>query len=139
METKTNETTEPKKTRTITLTGRRPVRIIEEDWPIVARGKYRDWDTEHECQANRTTDLRIVVRQHADGRAVVYGVYLYDTTYANARNVEVKIGHLIPAGGSLPDAIREVAGDLSSHDEIDGEIIREVTARCMADLPAEEI
>ena len=56
---------------TITLTGRAPVRIRKADWPIVA--KATAWNGEIEAQADRHSQL--IVRQHADGRAVVYGVF----------------------------------------------------------------
>ena len=61
---------------TIALTGRAPITIDKADWPIIARSKI-DW-TEDAHQKK----FRLVVRQHADRRAIVYGIYEYQTTYA---------------------------------------------------------
>ncbi|MDQ3170807.1 MAG: hypothetical protein M3Q55_11770 [Acidobacteriota bacterium] len=50
------------------LSDRRPISIVEADWPIVARA---DWHSgEHECQANEVAHVE--VREHADGRRVVF-------------------------------------------------------------------
>jgi hypothetical protein len=60
------------KTRTITLTGRPPVRICEAEWPICASAEGhsgRSDGREDECD-----EYSIRVRQHADGRTLVYGV-----------------------------------------------------------------
>ncbi len=53
----------------IALTGRAPVRIDTDDWPMIASANA--FSGRHECQANTTAS--ITVRQHADGRALVYG------------------------------------------------------------------
>ena len=52
------------KPRTVTLTNHAPVRIVEEEWPILAR---HHLDT----QGARA---HLTVRRHADGRALVYGM-----------------------------------------------------------------
>jgi hypothetical protein len=54
---------------TITLTGLQPVTIIEDDWPLIACAE----DTRH-----------LTVRQHQDGRAIVYGYYCHDTASQHA-------------------------------------------------------
>jgi hypothetical protein len=51
------------------MSGRRPVSIDTADWPILAR--VADWrGGTVECQANE--EFKVTVRQHADGRAIVY-------------------------------------------------------------------
>ena len=69
------------KARTITLTGRPPVRILESAWPVIA---VADGDTyagadpalRHQARDQGDVDVwSIRVRQHVDGRAIVYGVY----------------------------------------------------------------
>lgn len=105
---------------TITLTDRAPVTIVKADWPIVATAK--DWDNEHECQANRT--WRLTVRQHADGRAIVYGVY--DSAWQHER--DLRAGQLCDADANLAAAIREVASDCGCE---------RIVPACIADLPAE--
>ena len=49
----------------IRLTDRRPVRIYEDEWPIVASAGTGETDT--------GVGWQLEARQHADGRIVVYG------------------------------------------------------------------
>lgn len=119
--------TDAGKVRTITLTDRPPVRIREDEWPIVAEAK--GWDgcpQTVECQSD-TFALR--VRQHADGRAIVYATYL-GASQGSFRE-DWRGGQLVDTGADVASAIREVgeAGSLPAW------TIRE----CIADLPAEEI
>jgi len=75
------ETTAPKY-RTITLSDRAPVKIVEADWPEIASGK--SWGSQRESQANRRWSLR--VRQHkSDGRTIVYGTYTSHCRVSAAR------------------------------------------------------
>ena len=130
----TIETTTPK-TRTITLTDRPPVKIHEDDWPVIARAK--DWDNQHECQANRTWHLR--VREHADGRRIVYGVY--GTQFQGERDAAG--GYLVAAteteaegGGYMPDTAATIT---AIHDVAEIIGAPQLAAECIANLPAEEI
>lgn len=80
---------------TVTLTDAPPVRIYTGDWPTVAHVP----DGE---------DQWIVVRRHADGRALVSAV--------NRELIPVRrAGFLVPAGENPADAIRDAAeaADLS--------------------------
>jgi len=113
----------PTKTRTITLTDRAPVRIVEEEWPIIASAK--DWDGEFDFQAPRTWAMR--VRQHADGRAIVYATYA--TQFRG--EVEWRGGELLDAGADIAAAIRRVGED--------GAMPEHVIRECIADLPAVEV
>lgn len=63
------DTPDPPKQRTITMSGRLPVRIKEQDWPIVASAQLSDARPGH----NWTRKVEMYVRQHADGRRLVYG------------------------------------------------------------------
>lgn len=91
------------KTRTITLTDRAPVRIVEAEWPEIASAREDSWS------------LR--VRQHDDGRILVYGV-----------NGDVRGGELLPHDAGLVNAITRVAATCGVP-----------AAKCIGDLPAEEI
>lgn len=111
------------KSRTITLTGRRPIKIREDEWPIFAEAKRgiggayeRDW----------TRSWRLVVRQHADGRAIVY--WAYETRWQGEH--DRRGGELLTAGADLGDAIRRVGETLGNEDVIQD---------CLADLPAEDL
>jgi len=110
-------------TLTITLTGRRPVQIAKSEWPMIASN--HEYDGEHECQANRHE--RINVRQHADGRTLVYGVY--STAWANES--DRRRGELLDFGEDIPTAIHRVAESME---------FEPAFAECViADLPAEEL
>src|SRR5216684_1858168 len=100
-----------KKTLTITLTGRAPVTVDKAEWPIIASSKRHDGQVE--VQANRT--WRLAVRQHADGRAIVYGVY--DTNWQGAHGK--RGGELLAAGDDIPAAIARVAEHVGCEDIAD--------------------
>ena len=111
--------TNEKKTLTITLTARAPVTIVKDDWPIIARAS--DHDGQVESQADRT--WRLAVRQHDDGRAVVYGVH--DTNWQSERCR--RGGEMLAAGEDIPAAIARVAATVGAE---------EIAAECVSDLPA---
>lgn len=106
------------KHRTITLTDRAPVRIRQDLWPIVAAASEHDGKVE--SQAVRTWTLR--VRQHADGRAIVYGVYR--SNWEGARGAAG--GELCEAGADLAAAIHRVAATCECE---------AIAGECIADLP----
>lgn len=112
------------KERTITLTDRAPIRIIEADWPVIASAKW--WEGEHEFQSFRTALVR--VRKSGDGRHIVYGV----TTSSYPRETERRAGVFLDAFGSsmLCATIREVAEAIGHAD---------LAAECIANLPPERI
>lgn len=134
----TNDTTEPKR-RTITLTDRAPVRITEGDWPSIACGSYEDFDNEYRFQANRTTDISIRVRQHADGRAIVYAVYDYSTAFQHEHGATHRTGVLLESGADLVAAIREVGEQLYERAESNQSAIRDCVNECIAQLPPVEL
>lgn len=137
-----NDTTEAKR-RTITLTDRAPVRILETDWPVIAHGSYAWHDNQHRSQANRTKDINIRVRQHDDGRAIVYGVYDYSTSWQGASGLEVKAGVMCAFGADLAGAVREVGeqliGRLTEHGSEDVAHVHDAVAECIGDLPAVDL
>jgi hypothetical protein len=117
------------KTRTITLTGRAPVQIREVEWPEIASatdtpGAMRNGTPVPNYETDTYT-LR--VRQHADGRAIVYGVV--DAATAWTGTEDWRGGELVAAGDDVAAAIERVGGHMPER------VIRE----CIADLPAEEI
>lgn len=126
------------KTRTITLTDRRPVTIRESEWPELASatgdsfrgdvGRYQQARARGEID---TYSLR--VRQHADGRAIVYGVL--DAAIAAWRQPaggeDHRGGELLDGGSDLAAALRRVGESCRLPDSV----IRDA----VADLPAETI
>lgn len=113
------------KKRTITLTDRRPITVNEDDWPVIASARW--WEGEHEFQAFRRASVR--VRQHADGRAIVYGVG--SSNYRNERPLDA--GYLLATDAGdeeLVNKIHQVA-DAIGHPHLADE--------CIADLPSVEV
>jgi len=127
------------KRRTITLTSRAPVTIRESDWPVIARAagdSFDGADLARHRQAVMQGDVDIYslhVRQHADGRTLVYGVLdaAIPAWGAPAGGETHRGGVLLPAGANIAQAIRQVGEECKLPDSI----IRE----CVANLPAEEL
>lgn len=111
---------------TIPMSERRPLRVLKSEWPIIASAK--DWDNEHECQANRTWIVK--VRQHADGRTAVYAHH--SSAFRGERSSEG--GLLLDAeaatGPELIRAIRRVCGMIGRDD---------MAQSVISDLPPEDV
>ena len=132
------------KTRTITISDRRPVQIDEDKWPIVAKADDFEHDGKVLCQANERHSWIFRARQHKDGRAIVYAIYDYSSNYEGARNISAKHGQLLPKGSSMDDvvaAIRSVQGRMAEceHHEDDAKRWTKLADECIADLPAERL
>lgn len=136
----TTETSEPKQ-RTITLTDRPPVRIREDQWPQIAHGYWADHDGQVYAQANRTYRLDIRVRQHADGRAIVYGAYDYDTHFQGEACEAHRVGLLLDPFVDIPQAIKDVAFQLIERisDDAIHHHVRDAANECIGDLPAQDL
>lgn len=146
-----NTTTAPKKL-TITLTNRPPVKITEEQWPLLAAGSWSDHDGQVECQANRRWKAWIKVRQHEDGRTIVYGLYDYDTAFQGEPNANYRDGQMVtPSAEDYPEGAREsfwVGQPIIDAIRAVGERLQErsghecwpdLIATTIADMPAEEL
>ena len=134
--------------KTITLTGRPPVQIEEANWPLIANAKAKNFEGQFESQSNRTSTWFVGVRQHEDGRTIVYATYEYDTRWQGARSLEAKRGVLLPIGNPMDDstddivrAIQEVCRDISGaeHQGSDSDRWSELTHECIADLPVVDL
>jgi hypothetical protein len=127
-------TTETKK-RTITLTGRRPVTISDADWPGIAGASGDSGSTadymryEQRLRSGELDKYWIRVRQHADGRVLVYAAF--DAAHAWTGNSDCRGGELLSAGADIAAAIGRVGEECGIPDRV----IRE----CIASLPAEEL
>ena len=125
----TTMTDQAKQTITITMSERRPLRIDPEIWPVIARAKWHDG--QYDFQAN--TVRLIKVREHSDGRRIVYGLQKAGGggQYVGTRNPEG--GFLVSLSDQREDetvrAIRRVAGIVGD----DG-----LGDECIADLPPED-
>ena len=77
---------------TIALTGRRPVMIFDAEWPIVS-----------DVASDEDGHSRLTVRQHSDGRSIVYAVRLGFDGRA------VRKGEVVGAVDDVVEAICRVA------------------------------
>ncbi len=140
-------TTTEKKTITITMSETAPVKIDVAQWPKIASASRHDGKVE--VQAN--TEWYIAVREHRDGRRLVYGWQQAGNGGRAAGYRGRNAGYLIaprdgetmrqpgndgPLVSTYPDddatirAIRRVAGVIEDD---------ELGAECIGDLPAQEL
>ena len=105
---------------TVTLSGRRPVRIQKDRWPVIARVK------RSRGEAADQTICHLIVRQHQDGRTLVYGV-----SESPSEDQTQRAGCLLEAGADTCKAIREVSGELGFDPN--------TAQACIASLPAEDL
>lgn len=128
-----------KKERTIKMTDHPPIVIKEDDWPIIAQTRLFDHDGEVECQANRKSHWRLTVRQHKDGRVIVYAMYHYSTAFRNERDHACYAG--IAEERSDPEhivsAIKRVAELMAEqlHQGNDAVAWDKIGRDCIANLP----
>jgi len=111
---------------TISMSETSPVRIDPAAWPIVAEADRHDGQVR--CQA--TNEWWLAVREHADGRRIVYGCHVAGDggQYAGFRPRHA--GWLLDAGADVARAIRRVAGVIGDE---------QLAAECIAALPAQDI
>ncbi len=122
--------------RTITLTNRQPVTIDEDNWPLIASAKDRDWDNEHECQANQKWNWFVGVRQHKDGRVIVYATYTHTSQWAGAQDTYDKQGDYLNYAANTEHICTAIINVCS---RMEGERWDTLKDDCIADMPAEEL
>ncbi|GAC1541205.1 MAG: hypothetical protein NVS3B10_05720 [Polyangiales bacterium] len=132
------------------MSERRPLKVDPDEWPVIASA---DWhDGQVECQANNIR--RIKVREHRDGRRIVYGFQNAGDggQYAGTRNPSagylVEVETVVEGHGSPADMRRAYAARDAKRDEETVRAIRRVGGvlgddaladECIASLPAEDI
>lgn len=123
--------------RTITLTDRAPVAIVEADWPELATGRYQQTDVA--CGAGgfrAVATIAIRVRQHHDGRTLVYGT----DHCTGADGYTSRAGYLLtghPSPAAIAAAITATGQDLCAQAGSECADIQRAVRACLADLPAE--
>jgi hypothetical protein len=127
------------KTRTITLTGRRPVTIDEAEWPVIAKASGDNWtggaDWALHNQASdqgQLDEFTLRVREHADGRGIVYGTY--SEGWHSDHDGLTHAGYIVQPGSvplTVEAAIQQTGTDLG--------VPAQLVADCIADLPAERL
>jgi hypothetical protein len=127
------------KYRTITLTNRAPVRIVEEDWPIIAEG--------HCGNETSECNIEVRVRRHCDGRAITHANFAYSYSnggpppYDGLSRIRGRIGHLSGADENLAAGLR-IVGDQLRERVFDRDMHKLVVGaidQCFARLPPRNI
>lgn len=114
--------------KTISLTGRKPVVIDEDVWPLIASAS--DHDGQYEFQANRKWHLFVRQCQTSadDDRCIVYGVF----TSSFQNEADRRGGEIVATVDDVPAAVQRVADYLEFRKQ-------HMVDECIADLPAEEL
>ena len=120
-----------------------PILIDSLQWPIVAKGARSACDNQYEFQAFRRWKASITVRQHTDGRAIVYGHYEFSTQYPMEEDCDLRDGVHCSAGADIPLVIRQVAQaletDAAASEQEHGDIIAKAMRDCLANMPPKMI
>lgn len=132
-------TSTERKQRTITLTGRRPVIIDQDEWPVIARAVDDNWNGgadwalhQQASDQGHLDEYSIRVRQHEDGRAIVYGTYTEG--WHSDHDGLTHAGYVVTPGSvplTIEAAIQQVGTDLGAPAQL--------VADAIADLPAEKL
>lgn len=128
--------------KTIVLSGRPPVTVDGDKWPILASASDKEWDNEHECQANCTSHWFLNVRTNDIGSALVYAVYKFSSNWQHQRSLTHRCGVKLDPGSThaqICDAIEKVANEICGlpHYQDDVDRWEELKRDCIADMPAE--
>lgn len=120
----------------IVLTGPRPVRISSQEWPIITEAKtlltYLFYENEYAEGVQQTFGHeRLAVRQHHDGKALVYGYLRFEGWPEQFNIFNDRGGTLVETGSDLAAAIKQVGTAL----HLQAETIR----ACVNGLPAQEL
>ena len=116
--------------RIITLTNRAPVSIADATWPLIAEGRYaRDTRNGTPLPRYEYDSHSVRVRQHADGRALVYAILEGATVWTGTE--DARAGELLEPGADIVGCIRQVGSDCGLNEQ--------AISACIADLPAEEL
>lgn len=116
-------TTKNDNSLTVTMTGRRPVKIKKDEWDVILF--HKGWEGEFECQAFRSWWLRIRRKKGTNTFLISAG---YDTSWQGEK--DHRAGVLID-NQTLEQTIEEVCREIG---------VQEVFVQeCIDKLPAEEI
>lgn len=110
----------------ITMSESAPVRIDPAQWQIIADASRHDGAVL--CQANN--EWSITVREHTDGRRLVYGWHMAGDGGQHAGFRPRHAGWLLSEGEDTVRAIRRVAGVIADD---------RLAEACIAALPATEL
>jgi hypothetical protein len=132
--------TRPRIARTITLTDRPPVRIYDDEWPIIAQASCPDTRAmQVESRPNGFWSDWLKVRRHIDsGRAIVYGGGDHTTAVPGKTNISYRCGEVLDAGANIAKTIRRVCTSLAQRGALES-ATQKIGDSCIADLPVEDL
>ena len=106
----------------ITLTDHAPVRISKDKWPVLSSVNETLYSDDPDPSSNdkvKSGVVRLIVRQHQDGRAIVYGVHENDDPLGNDDfSYNRRGGELLPSASDLPATIKRVGTSLGINEEL---------------------
>ena len=114
---------------TIPLRNRYPVSIEADDWPLIASASKNDI---FGMDGKTETRWRIQVRQHKDGRAIIYASDAFG----------ISIGYYVNTksdGSAIVAYINQIATGMNEAKEGSRELWTILAAKCIASLPPEEL
>lgn len=101
---------------TVTLSNHPPVLIKEDDWPVLSHGSFKIDNRDRMRGSGYAYDINIYVRQHDDGRSLVYAIYS-SSDFAVPR-AEYRAGRLLQKDEDIKSTIRWVADQLIFHPKV---------------------
>jgi hypothetical protein len=128
------------KRRTITLTNRAPIQIVEDDWPVVAQGAC-SWDYPSDPGLGWKIEMRIRVHRLHNWRVIIHANYEYAWDYEDdERNQTIRVGRLlkIDTPQKIWKHILEIGEELRERisDDSSRKYVTPVLDQCFANLPA---
>jgi hypothetical protein len=128
--------------RTITLTNRPPIRILEDAWPVIAQGMCGSDDAPGAPYSKSKWSIEIRVRKDKVGRTIIHANYNFDDPqHPPEKSQLVRVGRYLPIGADLTPNILAVGEEL--RERIDNQNMRKfVTSAvdaCFARLPPVEV
>jgi hypothetical protein len=122
---------------TIPLTDRRPVSISEDEWPLIVRVSGDSCEIRDPARHDQAVEqgqadtYEMEVRQHADGRALIYGRYDEAQWSESDHPGPSHSGRLVAPGGDVAQEIRHVGSMLYLPETL--------IADCIAGLTPEDL
>ncbi len=126
---------EPKR-RTITLTNRAPIQIIEDEWPVISHGMYGEYDE----NSPYSWKIEVRVRHGSHNRVIVHASYVSDGPSDDDGQV-VRVGRATSYGNPITSQglwtmMLEVGEELRSRIDYPKHqrYVTHALDRCFADL-----
>jgi len=122
----------------IFLTDRPPVAIEDDKWPIIAEA-----DDVEIIDGWMYIERMIAVRQHQDGRAVVYAGYSVKSNGNDNTNYNVSHGQILLTAFNNKEIcaiIMTLENQMGTYEKDHGDLLRwqRIKETCIQDMPAEE-